>query len=56
MYIERLEDFRIRKFVFDSPSRNYTYLFGIIDYLQLYNQEKKIEKGLNIFIYGKSAD
>lgn len=37
-YETLLEQIKIKRFVFASPSGNFIYLFGIIDYLQLYNQ------------------
>ena len=36
-YQSLLENIKVKRSVFWSPSGNFIYLFGIIDYLQLYN-------------------
>ena len=54
--VELLEDPKYKGHVYESNKKDFIYIIGIIDYLQIYNFRKKIETFLKGIYFGKEKN
>ena len=54
--VELLDDPKYKGHVYESSKKDFIYIIGIIDYLQIYNSRKKIETFLKGIYFGKEKN